>query len=332
MDDLPAGLQPQVLRVPSGRAEALARRSADLIPINTKSLLLREVLARPRHSSTWSSGPSWPEIYCGVVKIDGYPMGVIGNRQGLIPKLPRVHHRVPRRGRQALSPGPHQDERVRDDVRPRPPAHPSGCRHSASTWATSPRRRSCWGLGQSLIYSIEQTDVPMMRIVLRKGHGGGPITSWAAPRPTTTPSPWHPRHRDQRHARRDGGGRASYARRLVKDKDSGKPLDATIKKMNEIVKHYEESLAALLLPRRRDLVDEWFARGHAEVSRGLRELRLADSTSICPQHHMMLPRMIQSRSSRARAPAGGAGKEGCTRNDAMKIPAACRRGRFILPT
>lgn len=38
---------------------------------------------------------------------------------------------------------------------------------------------------------------------------------------------------------------ASYACRLVKDKDAGKPIDATINKMinkmNEIVKHYEES-------------------------------------------------------------------------------------------
>ena len=58
------------------------------------------------------------------------------------------------------------------------------------------------GLGQSLIYSIEQTEVPMMLVVLRKGKGrrpptyimGGPtanrtpqrVHTWAPPQPKST--------------------------------------------------------------------------------------------------------------------------------------------------
>ncbi len=34
---------------------------------------------------------------------------------------------------------------------------------------------------------------------------------------------------------------ASYARRLVKEKDSGRSLDPTINKMNDLVRHYEET-------------------------------------------------------------------------------------------
>ena len=39
---------------------------------------------------------------------------------------------------------------------------------------------------------------------------------------------------------------ATYARRLVKNQDEGKPLDETIGKMNEIIEMYNEKSVGIL--------------------------------------------------------------------------------------
>jgi len=88
---------------------------------------------------------------------------------------------------------------------------------------------------------------------------------------------------------------ASYARRLVKEKDGGKSLDPVIDKMNKLVKHYEDTSRPFYCAKT-GFVDEVvryekirnymvaFANGVYQNPR-----------SICPQHHMILPRMIQSQ-------------------------------------
>ena len=82
------------------------------------------------------------------------------------------------------------------------------------------------GLGQSLIYSIEQTDVPMMLVVLRKGTAaahyvmGGPTANnhnaFTLGTPTTEINVMHG----------ETAAAATFARRLVKEKDAGKPSAA----------------------------------------------------------------------------------------------------------
>ena len=65
--------------------------------------------------------------------------------------------------------------------------------------------------------------------------------------------------------RRETAAAASYARRLVKDKDSGKPLDGTIQKMNAMVKHYEESSRPYFCAKK-GFVDEVVRFDDTEVS------------------------------------------------------------------
>ena len=82
------------------------------------------------------------------------------------------------------------------------------------------------GLGQSLIYSIEQTDVPMMLVVLRKGTAaahyimGGPTannhSAFTLGTPTTEIYVMHG----------ETAAAACLSRRLVKEKDAGKILTA----------------------------------------------------------------------------------------------------------
>ncbi|MFZ2416986.1 MAG: carboxyl transferase domain-containing protein, partial [Smithellaceae bacterium] len=93
------------------------------------------------------------------------------------------------------------------------------------------------GLGQSLIYSIENSHLPMMLVVLRKGTAaahyvlGGPTANNNAFSLGTATTEINVMHGETAAA-------ASYARRLVKEKDAGKPLQPIIDKMNEMVKHY----------------------------------------------------------------------------------------------
>ena len=97
------------------------------------------------------------------------------------------------------------------------------------------------GLGQSLIYSIQQTDVPMMLVVLRKGTAaahyvmGGPTANrhnaFSLGTPTTEIYVMHG----------ETAAAASFSRRLVKEKDAGRPLQPIIDKMRDKwpgVEHY----------------------------------------------------------------------------------------------
>ena len=97
------------------------------------------------------------------------------------------------------------------------------------------------GLGQSLIYSIESTTLPMMLVVLRKGTaaahyvmGGPTANNHNAFTLGTAATEINVMHGETAAA-------ASYARRLVKEKDEGRPLGPVIKKMNEMVDHYRKT-------------------------------------------------------------------------------------------
>jgi glutaconyl-CoA decarboxylase len=86
---------------------------------------------------------------------------------------------------------------------------------------------------------------------------------------------------------------ATYARRLVKDKEAGKPLDETIEKMNEIIKHYDESsrpkFAAV-----RGMVDEVVEmpklRDYCKAFVGS---YYQNPESFCAIHHLLTPRIIK---------------------------------------
>ncbi len=64
---------------------------SSIIPINKKKVYsFEEVLARLIDNSEHLEFQKdyCPEMYCGLVKVDGFLMGIIGNRQGLLPNYP----------------------------------------------------------------------------------------------------------------------------------------------------------------------------------------------------------------------------------------------------
>lgn len=271
---------------------------AYIIPYNQRAVYdFDSVLARlVDNSEHLEFRPGFgPEVYTGLVKIDGFLIGIIGNRQGIIPKYPEYTSEYGAIGgklyRQGLI---KMNEFVTQCGRDRIPViwiqDTSGI-----DVGDIAEKAELLGLGQALIYSTEQTKVPMMLVVLRKGTAaahyimGGPTANnhnaFTLGTPTTEIYVMHG----------ETAAAASYARRLVKEKDSGGSLKPIIDKMNELVKEYYEKSRPVYCAKM-GFVDE------VVRFEDIRKYMVAFSNavyqnprSICPQHHMMLPRLIRAQ-------------------------------------
>jgi glutaconyl-CoA decarboxylase len=234
-----------------------------------------------------------PEVYTGLAKVDGFAVGIIGNRQGFLPKgypeyapYPGVGGKFYRQGLIKLN------EFVTQCGRDRLPIiwfqDTSGI-----DVGDIAEKAELLGLGQSLIYSIEQTNMPMMCVVLRKGTAaahyimGGPQANnnniFTLGTPTTEIYVMHG----------ETAAVASFARRLVKEKDAGRPLKPTIEKMNILAQEYHDKSRPLYCAQT-GFVDEIVS--FADMRKYM--VAFAGSAyqnprSICPHNHMILPRLIK---------------------------------------
>jgi glutaconyl-CoA decarboxylase len=86
---------------------------------------------------------------------------------------------------------------------------------------------------------------------------------------------------------------ASYARRAVKDKDSGKPLEPLAQKMNEMAQKYHDTSRPAYSARHGfvdEIVDLKSLRGYLKAFAGA---VYQNPISTCPRHQMLLPRIIK---------------------------------------
>jgi len=184
----------------------------EIVPADqTRTYEIEQVIARLVDGSSTSSSSrrAAPEVYCGLVKVDGLLVGLIANRQGFLPKgypeyadYPGVGGKLYRQGLIKMN------EFVTLCGRDRIPM----------LWlqdttgidvGDAAERAELLGLGQTLIYSIQASDLPMMLVVLRKGNAaahyvmGGPqgndtnAFTLGVPRPrsrscTARPRRWRP--------------------------------------------------------------------------------------------------------------------------------------------
>ncbi|MBW2622062.1 MAG: glutaconyl-CoA decarboxylase subunit alpha [Deltaproteobacteria bacterium] len=300
MADTPA-YHPRFFRVAEpAEPQYSVRELGSIVPFNQKAIYdFENVLARVVDASEHMEfRPDFgPEVYTGLVKIDGFPVGVIGNRQGLLPKDYPQYAEGAYTGiggklyRQGLI---KMNEFVTQCGRDRLPIIWFQDTSGIDVGDTA-EKAELLGLGQSLIYSIEQSDLPMMLVVLRKGTAaahyimGGPNANnnnvFSLGTPTTEIYVMHG----------ETASAASFSRRLVKEKDAGRDLQPVIDKMNELAETYHEKSRPVYCAKR-GFVDEVvpFAR--------LREYMVAFSgaayqnpKSICPQHQMLLPRLIKAK-------------------------------------
>ncbi len=296
MRDMP-GYNPKFFRVAEPReplfsAEDLYR----LVPCNQKLIYdFDEVLSRLVDGSEHMEfRPGYgPEIYTGLVKLDGFLVGVIGNRQGWLGENYPEYADYPGMGgklyRQGLI---KMNEFVTLCGRDRVPIIWFQDTTGIDVGDIA-EKAELLGLGQSLIYSIQQTGVPMMLVVLRKGTAaahyvmGGPTANrHNAFTLGTATTEIYVMHGETAAA-------ASFSRRLVKEKDAGRPLKPVIDSMNEMVKEYYDNSRPIYCAQH-GFVDE-IAR-MPELRKYMKAFAGAayqNPLSICPHHQMLLPRLIK---------------------------------------
>jgi glutaconyl-CoA decarboxylase subunit alpha len=296
MKDMPA-YNPKFFRVAAPKEPRFAGDDIyRLIPFNQKQMYnFDEILARMVDGSEHMEyRPGYgPEVYTGLVKMDGFLLGVIGNRQGFFGEdypeyapYPGIGGKLYRQGLIKMN------EFVVHCGRDRIPIIWFQDTTGIDVGDIA-EKAELLGLGQALIYSIQQTDIPMMLVVLRKGTAaahyimGGPTANrhnaFTLGTGTTEIYVMHG----------ETAAAASFSRRLVKEKDGGRPLEPVIEEMNKLVQEYYDYSRPVYCAKH-GLVDE------VVKLNGIRKYLVAfagaayqNPRSICPQHQMMLPRIIK---------------------------------------
>ena len=240
-----------------------------------------------------------PEIVCGLAKVNGLLTGVVTNHQGLIPNYPEypssggpigVGGKLYRQGLIKMN------EFVTLCARDRLPI--VWLQDTTGIDVGDPAEEAeLLGLGQSLIYSIQNADVPQMEVTMRKGTAaahyvmGGPQgTNRNVFSLGTAATEIYVMHGET-------AATAMYSRRLVKDKKEGKDLQPTIDKMNALIQDYAAKSNPMACAEQ-GLVDEIVKlsdlRNYIAAFVGA---AYQNPKSICPFHHMMTPRVIREWNS-----------------------------------
>ncbi len=296
MKDIPA-YNPKFFRVAEPKSPAFPQEDLmRLLPMEPKKVYdFDEILARLVDGGEHSEfRPNYgPEVYTGLCKVDGFLVACIGNRQGYLGKdypeyadYPGIGSKLYRQGLIKMN------EFITLCGRDRIPViwfqDTSGI-----DVGDIAEKAELLGLGQSLIYSIQQTDLPMMLAILRKGSAaahyvmGGPQgNDHNAFTVGTAATEVYVMHGETAAV-------ATYARRLVKEKEAGNDLQPVVDNMNDLAQKYHDTSRPIFCAKT-GLVDEIVKltdlRKYMEAFIGG---AYQNPKSICPQHQMILPRIIK---------------------------------------
>lgn len=300
MDYLPA-YDPEFFRVDEPKEPLFDPNDLySIVPFNQKrSYDMYEVMARLFDGSEFMEYKKGygPEMITGLAKVDGMLVGVVANMQGMLMNYPEykmatygsamgVGGKLYRQGLIKMN------EFVTLCARDRIPM----------LWiqdttgidvGNDAERAELLGLGQSLIYSIQSSGLPMMEITLRKGTAaahyvlGGPQgnanNAFSIGTATTEIYVMHG----------ETAATAMYSRRLVKDKKEGKPLEPTIDKMNKLIQEYTAKSRPKFCAKLGlcdEIVDMNDMRPYIQA---FINSCYQNPQSICPFHQMLLPRIIR---------------------------------------
>ncbi|GBC63108.1 glutaconyl-CoA decarboxylase subunit alpha [Desulfonema ishimotonii] len=269
---------------------------ARLLPMEQKTVYdFNEILARLADGSEQMEfRPDYgPEVYTGLIKVNGFLVACIANRQGYLGKEYPEYADYPGFGGKLYRQGMiKMNEFITLCGRDRLPV----------IWfqdttgidvGDDAEKAELLGLGMSQIYSIQQTDVPMMLVVLRKGSAaahyvlGGPTANrHNAFTLGTVASEIYVMHGETAAV-------ATYSRRLVKEQAAGNPLEPVIDKMNTLAQEYHDKSRPLFCAKT-GLVDEIVPMGAIrKYMEAFTASAYQNPKSICPHHQMILPRIIK---------------------------------------
>ena len=149
------------------------------------------------------------------------------------------------------------------------------------------------GLGQSLIYSIQNSNIPQMEVTLRKGTAAAHYVLGGPQGNDTNAVSLGTAATEINVMNGETAATAMYSRRLVKDKDAGKDLTPTIEKMNKLINEYKEKSVPQYCAKT-GMVDE------IVNLYDIRAYMIAFANSVyqnpkamCAFHQMLLPRAIR---------------------------------------
>lgn len=266
-----------------------------IIPLNPKKTYdVREVIARLVDNSEFLEYKAdyGPEVITGLARIYGLPVAVISNQQGLFTNYPEYRPQPAfaiggKLYRQGLI---KMNEFVELCARDRIPIiwlqDTTGI--DLDDYA---EKAELLGLGQSLIYTIQNSGIPQLEITLRKASAaahyvlGGPQGETNAFSIGTAASETYALYSET-------GASAMYVRRLVKDKKAGKSLDETIQKMNDLIQKFHDTSRpefTAKLGMIDEVVDMTRIRDYMIA---FTESAYQNPKSICPYHQMMTVRCI----------------------------------------
>lgn len=293
VDMLPA-YDLQFFRVDEPRAPKYSAEDLySIVPLNQKKTYdIYEVIARLFDNSEFTEYKKGfgPEIVTGMAKVNGLLVGVVANVQGLLMKYPEYRENAIGIGgklyRQGLI---KMNEFVTLCGRDKLPIvwiqDTSGI-----DVGDEAEKAELLGLGQSLIYSIENSDIPQFEVTLRKGSAAAHYVLGGPQGNNTNVFSIGTAATEMYVMNGETAAIAMYSRKLVKDKKAGKDLQPTVDKMNELIKKFHDESrpkACAVTGMVDEIVDMIMIRPYIEA---FVESAYQNPKGICAFHQMLLPR------------------------------------------
>ena len=234
-----------------------------------------------------------PEMITGLAKVDGLLVGVVANQQGVFPNYPEYKQGAMGVGgklyRQGLI---KMNEFVTLCARDRLPM----------IWiqdttgidvGKDAEKAELLGLGQSLIYSIQSSKLPMMEITLRRGTAAAHYVLGGPQGNDNNAFSLGTAATEINVMNGETAANAMYTGRLAKDQKAGKDLQPTIDKMNALINDYNEKSKPFYCAKAGlvdEIVDMPMMRNYIVA---FTDSCYQNPESICPFHQMLLPRTIR---------------------------------------
>ena len=234
-----------------------------------------------------------PEMVTGLAKVNGLLVGVIANVQGLLMNYPEYKQNSVGIGgklyRQGLI---KMNEFVTLCARDRIPL----------IWlqdttgidvGDEAEKAELLGLGQSLIYSIENSKLPSLEITLRKASAAAHYVLGGPQGNNTNVYSLGTAACEYYVMPGETAANAMYSRKLVKASKAGEDLAPIIKKMNDMIQLYHDKSRPAYCAKVGmvdEIVDMTDIRPYIQA---FTEAAYQNPKSICPMHQMVTPRAIR---------------------------------------
>ncbi len=296
MDFLPA-YDLEFFRVDEPKEPALDPMDLySIVPMNQKRIYdIYDVIGRLVDNSEFSEYKKGygPEVVTGLAKVDGLLVGVVANAQGLLMNYPEYKENSAGIGGKLYRQGlVKMNEFVTLCGRDRLPI----------IWlqdttgidvGNDAEKAELLGLGQSLIYSIQNSNVPQMEITLRKGTAAAHYVLGGPQGNDTNAFSLGTAATEINVMNGETAATAMYSRRLVKEKQAGNDLQPIIDKMNKLIDEYKEKSTPSYCATTGmvdEIVDLYDMRNYmiAFINSAYQNPK-----SICAFHQMLLPRAIK---------------------------------------